>query len=214
VPHLIKIAIAENIKAFRDIYNDLLSKEEFQIIINVENGFSLLEKLRFANELPDICLVDLNMPVMNGEATIAGLRKEFPEIGILISSAYLHDYTIKVCYRLGAHGVYDKSHDFSELESAIRQVYSTKFYAPETVSKQIVRAAKMHSIQVDLLSKREKEFLALCIEDLSFKQIASRMNVSENTVKGYQESIKAKTGHRDKGALVHWGHKNGMFPEW
>ncbi len=131
----IKVAYAEDHIAMRDAMVDYLEKgEEIQVILLGDNGQMLLENMILADELPDVCLIDINMPVMNGFSLLVEIRKRWPELPCLVLTSFVEESYIINMVKAGANGYILKSCTGKELIDAVKCVYTNGHFFNEIMN--------------------------------------------------------------------------------
>jgi len=124
----IKLAIIDDHKAWREKLSEMLVTVGFNIIITATNGKVFLDALEKAKTLPDVCLLDISMPVMDGYETAEKLRESYPKIKILAFSMDTDETVIARVITSGANGFIPKGVSLKELKNAIVEVYNTGFH--------------------------------------------------------------------------------------
>lgn len=187
----ITIAIADDHQLFLKSLSILInSLGHFDIVADALNGKDLLQKLELAQQQPDIALIDVNMPVMDGMETAVQLTKKYPLIKIVALSMKDDDNSIISMLKAGCCAYLLKDIHPGELEKALLEIYNKGFYNADALNLRFRRIiARSEADKTFSLSDREKQFLQLACSDLTYKQIAAQMNVSERTVDGYRESL-------------------------
>ena len=207
----ITIAIADDHPMMRQGMIEFFGKlPEFQLIFQAPNGKVLLDELNTRKTLPDICVLDLQMPVMNGFETLEVLRKEYPGIKVLIYSMHLESYNLQRIYKFGANGGFSKDEGILALGNALTKVYHEGLYIPDNIDDSISEAIKNHRTLIPNLTPREIEFVKLCCEELSYKEIAERMDVNVKTVDRYKENIGNKLNIKTKTGIILFAVKTGI----
>ena len=168
--------------------------ENYTILFEAENGSEALHYLRRSESYPDVVLMDIGMPVMDGFETTAILT-EFPAIKVIALSVYDDDATISRMMESGAHAYLLKDASTNEVKETLDEVERKGYSYSDRVINSIMQA-KEHAIQqktsrrpIDHLSERERTFITLCCSELTYKEIADKMEVSQRTVDGYRESV-------------------------
>lgn len=171
----------------------LESFQDFQVITEAANGKEVQEKLTGLAELPDIILLDVKMPVMGGEETAIWLTAHYPAVKIVALSMNDDDKTIIKMIKAGCCAYLLKDTSPDELEKALHQVSDKGYYNADAANINFRRLLKAQT-ETDALNvtEREKQFLQLACSDLTYKQIAAMMNLSERTIDGYRESLFGK----------------------
>ncbi len=199
---IIRIAMADDQEVVRSgIMSLVISDPCHQVVLTASNGKELIDRLGQLTELPDICLLDINMPVMNGYSTVAALKKQYPTIKCLVLSIFETEYSIISMIKNGARGYLTKTCTTIELLDAIKTVYNTGYYYSNVASKKVFNIVEKTDIHTNLTEK-EIQFLTLCCSELSFEKIADQMNVSKRTVDDYQTRLSHKLQVHNRIGLV------------
>ncbi len=215
----IKIALVEDQRLFRDGLHALLKDvEDFEIMGVMENGKIFLDKLATYPVKPDVVLLDLNMPEMNGVEVSKVMQKKYPEIKIIILTVYDQERFINKMIEAGAAGYLVKNCDLEEVIHSIRTVYKSEFYFNETAIKAMRNASKHKgallqangNIQIEL-TDREKMILQMICKEFTNSEIAEKLQLSTRTVDGHRNNILAKTGCRNTAGLVLYAVNTGIF---
>ena len=184
--------------------------DDFEVLYLCKNGQELLDKFKNPKNVPDIVLMDINMPVLNGIETTQILSKEYPDVHVLALSVEENEETILKMLRAGAKGYLMKDTKSSILKEALSQVLKKGYYHTNTVSKLLVNS--LHKENDDIcLKDREKEFLQYACSEMTYKEIADKMFLSPKTVEGYRDSIYEKLNIRNRIGLVLFAIRNGLF---
>ncbi|MBS1741726.1 MAG: response regulator transcription factor [Bacteroidetes bacterium] len=216
---IINIAIADDQKLFREGLVSILRKQEgFLLVHEAENASGLLEQLENSSTLPDVLLLDMAMPDMNGIELNEVIQKQYPSIKVLVLSTYDQPRFIVKMIERGASGYLTKDCTSTELTHAIETVHTTGFYFNE-VMQAALRDAQLknagtlkniNNIPVEL-TKREEEILLLICKELSTEEIATQLFLSNRTVDGHRVNILAKAGCKNIAGLVVFAVKNNLF---
>lgn len=179
---------------------------ECEVLYSVATGRELTERFQSPKNIPDLVLLDINMPVMNGFETAEWLREHHPGVKVLALSMNNKEADILKMLKAGARGYLLKDSSPSELHQAIAAVMEKGFYHSELVTQpllNLLRGGKEKAADNDFgLNGREKEFLRLACSDLSYKQIADIMCLSERTIDGYRESVFVKMDVKTRTAMA------------
>jgi len=168
----------------------ITSLEDFTIIVEAMNGKDLIDKIESKKIEPDIILLDVNMPVMDGRQTAEYLTQKFPAIKLVALSMKDDDATIISMIKAGCCSYLLKDIHPEELNKALHEIYKKGYYNSDAANINYRRLLQHQEKQNEFqLSEKEKQFLQLACSDATYKQIASVMNVSERTVDGYRENI-------------------------
>lgn len=213
---LIKLAIVDDSDFFRAGLVDLLqANNKFQIEIECSNGQELIDGLKLGKHKPDIILLDLEMPVMNGVKATEYLSKYYPEIKILILTVHTDE---QISYRLmekGVHGFIPKHNYHDNVMLAIDTIYTAKYYFADYDFKKILAARKNQKEPNDLqevsFTPRELEVLKLICLQHTTKEIADKLCLSKRTIDRHRENIFKKTGTRKVAGLFAYAVKYGVM---
>lgn len=188
---------------------------EIQVSFEAANGIELLEKIK-GNPLPDIVILDINMPEMNGFQTIRHLTEKFATIKIIVFSLINEKDTVLNMINSGACGFISKSADPDTLANAVLSVIASGYYLSELVKKAYFQNAKLHKTKPGFngrqyLTPKELEFIRLSATNLNYKEIAIELTVSPKTLENYRDSLFSKLSINNRAALVLFGIKNGLI---
>jgi DNA-binding NarL/FixJ family response regulator len=184
--------------------------EDFGTLYICKNGRELLTKLEMPKNIPDIVLMDINMPILNGIETTEYLNKHFPSIKVLALSIEEDEYTILKMLRAGAKGYLMKDTKKEILEEALLQVIEKGRYYTNTVSQILQESLNRNSKNLEL-KDREIEFLKLACTEMNYKEIAAAMFVSPKTIEGYRDSLYKKLGLKNRIGMVLYAIHHGFF---
>lgn len=190
----ITIGIADDHKLFIESLTTLVNTtfKQCSAIVTAANGIKLLEKLE-AGPRPEIILLDVNMPGMDGIKAAQVIAKKYPEIKLAALTSHDDDITIISMLKAGCCAYLTKDIDPRELERALEEISTKGFYNADSVNiryrRLIVRHDEMDECRIN---DREMAFLKLACSDMTYKQIAAEMNLSERTIDGYREALFAK----------------------
>lgn len=185
----------------------------YKVTLKARNGSDLIEQLKPEN-LPDLILLDLNMPVMNGSETAYWLKMNHPEVRVVILSMFDSELMLIRLLRLGIKAFIKKDVHPGELECALDKVMKEEYYYSESIPGQEAlpedtRPSKQVTQPLSL-SENELAFLKWSATDLTYKEIAKEMNVSESTVSNYWESLRHKLSVKNRVGLAMYAVKNGI----
>lgn len=176
-----------------------------QVILEASHGEELIEKLEIA-ALPEVVLMDINMPVKDGYETTLWLKKNHPKIKVLALSMYDSEASVIRMLKNGAKGYILKDSDPAELQTAIQTLVERGFYYSELVTGDILSSALHPDADSDhpshRLNEREITFLQLACSELTYKEIAEKMFISPRTVDGYRDSLFEKLNVKTRVGLV------------
>lgn len=214
-PHTpIRIALADDHAILRKGLAELITDfEDMQIIADANNGKELIEKIDKGGTVPDIFVLDINMPVMNGYETAKYIRKHWPDTKILALSMYDNEFNVIRMLRCGANGYVLKDAEPAELKKAINEIIEHDFYHSEIVTGRLLRILHDNEQENDLeLNENEIAFLGYCCTELTYKEIAERMFKSPRTIDGYRDSLFTKLSITSRTGLVMYAIQAGIPP--
>lgn len=184
---------------------------EFEVIYVCENGKDLIEKFEEGNRIPDIILLDISMPIMDGFETATWLTKNHPDIKVMALSMQGDDNSVIKMIKNGAKGYLLKNTHPKDLETALSRLNTDGFFYPEWASKIIFSNLGKEESEVSIkISEREKEFLKYTVTELSYKEIADRMCCSPRTIESYRDQLCEKLDLKTRVGLAVFAIKNGF----
>jgi two-component system invasion response regulator UvrY len=209
VSEKIKIVVADDHVVLRNGLAELIRKLGYTVLFESSNGKELIESLDKDN-LPDVVLMDINMPQMDGFAATHWLKINYPKIKVLALSMYDDEGAIIRMLKSSARGYLLKSAEAEDLKRAIDSVYSKGFYYSEMVTGTLFRSVNENEEagKVANLNERETHFLTLASTEMTYKEIADEMYVSPRTVDGYRETLFEKLNVKSRIGLVLFAIKN------
>jgi len=175
---------------------------DFNIVLDALNGEGLLNKLETAPNLPDILLLDVNMPVMDGAKTATAISSKYPEIKLVALSMKDDDVSVIKMIKAGCCAYLLKDIHPDELEKALNEVYLKGYYNADVANINFRRLILKTKDEEIVFSDREMTFLKLACSDLTYKQIATEMHLSERTIDGYRESLFQKLNVQSRTGMV------------
>lgn len=209
------VYIADDHKLFRKAMVSLLKTfSRVATVKDAENGKELLALIK--QEAPDVAIVDLQMPIMDGAETCENIIQKFPGVKIIILTMHDSGKFILRMMDMGVHAFLLKTADPDELEKAIYAVAEKDFYHNDLVASVLRKNVKEKTIlprplfkQV-VLTEREKEILLLICAELTMKEIGQRLFLSENTVRNHRVNIMEKIGVNNIVGLVKYAYEIGL----
>jgi two-component system invasion response regulator UvrY len=209
----IQVAVADDHTLLRSALARLIgSFENYTILFEAGNGQEVKDKLS-KHIIPDVMLLDVNMPDIDGYETAKWIYKNFPQVKILALSMFSDENTIIRMLRLGAKGYIMKNAEPEELNEALDSVVKKDFYLSEFISGKIISGLHRNIDMPEepvVLTEKEKEFLQLVCSELTYKDIAAKMYVSPRTVDDYRNSLFEKVKVKSRVGLVLFAIRNGL----
>lgn len=198
---MIKIAIVDDHQLFREGVNSLLAgNEDFEVVISASNGLEFFKALEKNNE-PDVVLLDLTMPEMDGFEVLKKLKK-YPNIKTIALSMHDDGNYIVQCVRNGAYGYLLKNADEDELLKAIYTVNREKKYFNKEISAQMINIMSVEGSQLKKLSSKEMEVLKFIADGLTTKEIAELLYISTRTVETHRANMMKKLSVKNSAELI------------
>jgi two-component system invasion response regulator UvrY len=209
----ISVVLVDDHVLLRNGLAGMLKESGYDVLFEADNGKELVKHLN-KESLPDIALLDINMPLMDGYATAAWIKANFPDIKVLALSMYDDEEAIIKMLKNGARGYILKDSHPSELKTAIESLATKGFYYSDMVTGRLMRTIMDDpgtAIRVnDKISEKEIEFLRLAATELTYKEIAERMHLSPRTIDGYRDALFEKLGIKSRVGLVLYAIKTGL----
>ncbi len=209
----IQIGVADDQLLFLKSLKEMLDRlPAFQVTVEALNGAELLRKLELLSELPDIILIDVKMPIMDGMEAVTRITQRYPAIKLVALSMEDADAMVIGMIKAGCCSYLLKEIHPHELESALLEIHSRGYYNADTFNRNSRRMLREEKNVIALrLSVNEEKFLHLACSDLTYKQIASQMHLSERTIDGYRESLFEKLNVQSRVGMVLEGIKKKLI---
>ena len=188
----------------------------YRVLYETENGQALTERFAIKENIPDIVLLDVSMPVMDGFATAAWLKQNHPQVYVLALSMQDDEQSLVKMIKNGAHGYLLKNIHPTDLEKALDTLVTTGHYFPDWATAKIMKnlsgdgVAAAPAIE---LSEREKELLQYVCTEMTYKEIGEKMFCSSRTVESYRDSLFEKLNLKSRVGLAVFAMKNGYCTE-
>jgi two-component system invasion response regulator UvrY len=200
------IAIVDDHELMAKALSGLVQKfDEYDVLYEVPGGKELIYMIKM-KMVPDIVLLDINMPEMDGYDTALWLKNNYPEVKVLALSMNDKEESIVRMLRNGARGYLLKGCKPHELKQALDSLAQKGYYYTEYVTNQLIKSLNPDTFKnpVDMLglNERETNFIRLSCSDLTYAEIADKMCVSPRTVDGYRESVFQKMNVKSRVGMV------------
>ncbi len=212
----LKVIIADDHVLFRAGVKTALSlKKDVRIIGEADNGQQLLHLLKHL--LPDVILLDIQMPIMDGITTLPEIKKLYPDIRIIMLTMHNDHSMISKLMELGANAYLTKNSDSEVIYEAIKTCYANEYYFNDLTNKALLdglrtkRQADAFTPTEVKLTDKEKHILKLMCEEKSTKEIADMVDLSPRTVEAIRDKLKSKTGVKSMAGLVMYAVKSGII---
>lgn len=185
----------------------------YEVLYECENGKELQEQFCDPNNIPDIVLLDITMPIMNGFETALWLKKNHPHILILALSMQDDEQSLIRMIKNGARGYLLKNGSPKELELALNSMLKNGYYYPEWAAGKIFSRLGEKETMLDEpihITERENEFLRYTVTEMNYKEIGEMMNCSQRTVESYRNNLFEKLNLKSRVGLAVYAVKNGF----
>lgn len=211
----IKIAIADDYKIYRDgLKVGLSADDNLEVVFEADNGEDLIKGLETIT--PDVIIMDLKMPIMDGMEATKEVRKKYPSIKVLVVTMYDDDKFIIHLMENGANGYLLKNTEPDEIRKSIYSVHENGYYFNDVVNKALLKKLVLKNNlkpsfnQNVELTERELEVLKLICEEKTAAEIAKEIFLSPRSVEGIRQRLIEKVGVRNTAGLVMFAVKNNM----
>jgi DNA-binding NarL/FixJ family response regulator len=217
----VSLALVDDQRLFSETLKLLLQTlPEFEVLFASDNAAGFLQQLEAATIKPQIALLDIDMPGMNGIELNRLLQKQYPELKVIMLSVHLEQELIARVIDDGAAAYLTKNCNKEELVSTILAVKKDGFYINQLTLQALTRAAKSKGKSKPVkssdalpsgLTRREKEVLLLTCQELTTAEIADRLFLSARTVEGHRMNLLSKTGCKNNAGLVIFAIRHRLF---
>lgn len=221
----IKIGIADDHALFRKGLIKLLDVERYELLFDVSNGKDVIEMIsKTEAKVPDIIIIDLEMPGMNGYELVSWLREHQPDVRVLIVSMVDREEAILRMLKLGVKGYLPKDIEPEDLHAALQSINDKNYYYTDFITNKLVHAIQnedrqpdngkgtpLHNYEFwDSLNDRQKEFIRYACTEMKYDEIADKMCVSPKTIDGYRDIVFERLGVKSRIGLVLYAIKNSL----
>jgi DNA-binding NarL/FixJ family response regulator len=202
-----RVIIADDHSLFRQgLKLILMELDDIEVIADVPNGKELVEIVGILE--PDLVIMDINMPFLNGIEASKILARDHPEIKILVVSMYGDEQYYNSVIENGVKGFILKDADNSELKTAVRDILNGKTYFSQELLLRLIRSRQAPA-NINLTS-REQEILELICQGFGTAEISSKLFLSDRTIENHKANLFAKTGCKNSLSLVIFAIKNNL----
>ena len=214
---VIRVAIADDHTLFRTgVKTSLQSRKDIQMVAEAENGMQLLNLLKHIK--PDVVLLDIQMPIMDGLTTLPEIKKLYPDVKVIMLSMHNDHSMITRMMEIGANSYLTKESDSETIYQAIRTCFEQEFFFNELTNKALLNGLRMKKpAEVSTpdvhLTDKEITILKLMCEEKSTKEIADIVDLSPRTVEAIRDKLKTKTGTKSMAGLVMYAVKAGLVEQ-
>jgi len=207
-----KLVLADDHRLFMDGVSFLLRNEPaYEVVATCVKGSELITFLEQTASLPDVLLLDINLPEMDGVEITRKVKTQFPEVAVLIVSMNCHISFIKKLLRLGVNGYILKENSQDELLLALQQLVSGEKYFSKEVTQALTDGLANGGMQQVSLTKREYEVLQWVAKGLTTAAIADRLFVSASTVVSHRKNIMQKLDVKNVAEMIRYATEMGLL---
>lgn len=209
-----KVVIVDDHVLIAEALAGIIDKlRDFEVLYTAENGQVLVDRFAKPQNIPDLVLLDIQMPQMDGFQTASWISQHHPEVLILALSMQDQEETIIRMVRSGARGYLLKNTHPADLELALQSMTKKGYYFPDWVTHKVLLAAtgERHATRSMPVNDREREFLKLAASDLTYKEIGDKMCCSPRTVEGYRDALFEKFDVKSRVGLVLVALRQGLI---
>jgi len=214
---VIRVAIADDHALFRaGVKTSLSSRKDIQMVAEAENGMQLLNLLKHIQ--PDVVLLDIQMPIMDGLTTLPEIKRLYPEVKVIMLSMHNDHSVITRMMEIGANSYLTKDSDSEMIYQAIRTCYDQEFYFNDLTNKALLNGLRMkRPVEQEVpdvsLNDKEVTILKLMCEEKSTREIAAAVDLSPRTVEAIRDKLKTKTGAKSLAGLIMYAVKAGIVEQ-
>lgn len=216
-PYVIKVAIADDHGLFRaGVKTSLSGRKDVQMVAEAENGMQLLNLLKHIQ--PDVVLLDIQMPIMDGLATLPEIKRLHPDVKVIMLSMYNDPSMITRMMEIGANSYLTKDSESEMIYQAIKTCYEQEFYFNDLTNKALLNGLRMkrpveQEVPEVSLNDKEVTILKLMCEEKSTREIAAAVDLSPRTVEAIRDKLKVKTGAKSLAGLIMYAVKAGIVEQ-
>jgi len=207
----IRVLIADDHTIVRQgICSLLKSRDDMSVVGEASTGKEAIEKVGALR--PDVALLDISMPMLNGLEATRCIRKDYPACKVLVLTMHENKESVRQVLQAGASGYVVKKSAASQLFDAIHAVSKGEAFFSPSISKMLLDDyMEAAGSSEELLSLREREILQLVAEGYSNREISSMLHISVKTVEGHKDNIRKKLGVQDRAGLIKYAIQKGII---
>jgi DNA-binding NarL/FixJ family response regulator len=210
----IRVALVDDHVLLRKGLAELVRNIGYDVIFEADNGLDFQKQIKKDNA-PDLVLLDINMPEMDGFATAQWIKVNYPLIKVMALSMYDNENAIIRMFKAGAKGYILKDSEPAELKAALDSILTKGYYYSELVTGKLIHSINKLDEDADVrnlvqLNARELEFLKHACTEMTYKEIADKMCLSPRTIDGYRDALFEKLNLKTRVGLVMYAIKNGI----
>lgn len=209
----VTVAVVDDHKLFSRSLEVMINRfRGYSVLFTASDGLDFIHKLKMQLTRPQIVVMDQFMPIMDGASTVVWLKDNFPEISVIALSMNHSEETVLNMAQNGVKGYLHKDAELTEFKEALDIVSKGGYYYPDYVTDFLVnggsKPVKSPGSEIDSLKPREIEFLKLVCSELTYKEVAEKMNASLRTVDSYRDQLFEKLNIKSRIGLVLYAVRN------
>ena len=186
--------------------------EKFKVLYTCKNGQELIDQFSSSPKfIPDVVLMDINMPIMNGIETTEWVSKNHQNVNVMALSVEDEDATVLKMLKVGAIGYLLKDTEKAVLEKALIEIVENGFYHTKSVTNLLMKSLSGKGKEEITLNERQVTFMKLACSELTYKEIADKMCLSPKTIDGYRDVLFTKLNVKNRVGLVMYAIKNKIY---
>lgn len=220
----VKIALVDDHNLFRKGLITLIGladKHNYLVVLEAESGKDMIRKLD-KKALPDILILDIDMPDMDGFETMLWLKNNHPNISVLVVSMVESEEAITRMMRLGVKGYLSKDIEVEDIHQALQAIYNKGFYYTDFLTGKLIESLQSDRVTkegdisdnssiIHKISENELKFIKLACSDLTYDQIAEKMFLSPKTIDSYRSALFTRFAIKNRPGLILFAIKNDLF---
>lgn len=208
------VIVDDHILIAKALQSIICNFSQFEVLYECENGMELIDKFSTKSNIPDVVLLDISMPIMDGFETAKWLKNNHPEVLIMTLSMQDDEQSLIRMIKNGSKGYLLKNAHPVELENALNTLIKNGYYYPDWAANRLFANINRSSSIADnelVFSDKELEFFKYIVTEMTYKEIADKMCCSPRTVEGYRDNLCEKLDLKSRVGLAVFAVKNGII---
>lgn len=209
----VTVAYAEDHTSVRkSIISYLHDLGGIKVVIDAASGIEFIEKMEASDSIPDVCLIDIRMPELNGFETIAAIKQKWKGIKTLVLSSYVEELYVLRMIRAGVNGYLSKACDPEEIKAAILSIHQNGIYYSDLFAEKLAVAVQNGHLKIADFTEKELVLLKYCCTDMTYVQIAQTMRTTPKSIEGYRDNLFRKLQVNSRVSLALFAVRSGIVP--
>jgi DNA-binding NarL/FixJ family response regulator len=208
------VIVDDHVLIAKALHSIISNFNQFEVLYECENGMELIEKFSSKTNIPNVVLLDISMPIMDGFESAKWIKENHPDVLIMTLSMQDDEQSLIRMIKNGAKGYLLKNAHPSELENALNALIKNGYYYPDWAANHLFANINKSTSQEDIefnFNEKEIEFLKYIVTELTYKEIAVKMFCSPRTVEGYRDNLCEKLELKSRVGLAVFAIKNGII---